>query len=181
MHHTDVRERALADFVPQRAKYAIVSNIPYYLSGFLLRSALSQEGQPDRVVFLVQKEVAERVAKSKKESLLSLSVKAYGEPRYVSTVGRGNFSPAPTVDSAILAIENISRKCFAGLDEAWFFKVLRAGFASRRKQLIGNLSALREREDILGIFQTLGIPPNARGEDLTIDRWHAVARALLLY
>lgn len=207
VHHADVRRHplALGDAVPKRAPYSIVSNIPYYLSGFLLRSALSQEHQPKCVVFLVQKEVAERIARGtkgtkkekredlrsaqptrqsrqwNKESLLSLSVKAYGTPRYVATVGRDNFSPIPKVDSAILAIDHISRMRFADLDEAWFFKVLHAGFASRRKQLLGNLTVLRDRETLVRLFETLGIPQSARGEDLAIDRWCALAHGLLLY
>ncbi|MBI4086876.1 ribosomal RNA small subunit methyltransferase A [Candidatus Kaiserbacteria bacterium] len=181
IHHADVRERALADFVPKDTSYVIIANIPYYLSGMLLRETLSAAHQPETIVFLVQKEVAERIARSKKESLLSLSVKVYGVPRYIATVSKGNFSPAPKVDSAILAIENISRKNFENLNEARFFEVLHAGFASRRKQLAGNLAALCKRTVLLELFETLGIPRNARGEDLPVETWLMLAKRLTHY
>ncbi len=186
LHHTDVRDVPFASFMPSDIPYAIIANIPYYLSGMLLRTALTSTHQPECIVFLVQKEVAERIARKKnkkqKESLLSLSVKAYGTPRYVSTVLRGNFAPPPRVDSAILAINNISRARFGTLTEAWFFTVLHAGFASRRKQLLGNLSAhlgaLYTKEVLMRHFAALSIPPAVRGEDLPIETWCALAEAL---
>ncbi len=107
--HGDVRDQSVLN--PGLAqKYKVIANIPYYITGELLRMFLTTADQPATIVFLVQKEVAERIARSKKESLLSLSVKAYGTPRYVRTVKAGSFNPPPAVDSAILAIEHISRK-----------------------------------------------------------------------
>ena len=76
--------------------YKLVSNIPYYLTGELIRRFLENERQPSSITFLVQKEVAERIVRDPKESLLSLSVKAYGTPEYAFTVPRGAFSPAPS-------------------------------------------------------------------------------------
>lgn len=181
LHHADVRDATLASFVPAGTLYSIVANIPYYLTGMLLRGALESAHQPERIVFLIQKEVAERIVqreKDKKESLLSLSVKAYGTPRYVATVSRGNFAPPPKVDSAILAIDEISRARFNTLKEEWFFKVLHAGFASRRKQLLGALTALCTKERLLKQFAALNISPTVRGEDLSIDTWCALAESL---
>jgi 16S rRNA A1518/A1519 N6-dimethyltransferase RsmA/KsgA/DIM1 with predicted DNA glycosylase/AP lyase activity len=79
-------------------------------------------------VFLVQKEVAERIVRDKKESLLSLSIKAYGTPLYIKTVKKGNFTPSPNVDSAIIAVRDISKKHFAHIDDKRFFEVSHAGF-----------------------------------------------------
>src|SRR3989338_9020533 len=181
LHHADVQERAPASFVPADTPYSVVANIPYYLSGMLLRTTLESAHQPKQLVFLVQKEVAERIARSKKESLLSLSVKAYGTPRYIATVPRGNFVPAPKVDSAILSISDISRARFKTLDESWFFRVLHAGFASRRKQLLGNLTALRPKETLLKAFIELDISQTIRGEDLEVDLWCALAQTLFIH
>lgn len=196
LHHADVREATLESFIPKGPPYAIVANIPYYLSGMLIRAALSADHQPEKVVFLVQKEVAERIVyggkKGKggnaagarqhrhrvKESLLSLSVKIYGRPRYVATVTKGNFSPAPKVDSAILAIECISRKHFKKLTEKQFFDILHAGFSSRRKQLLGNLATLCDKKILMRRFETLGIPAHARGEDLSVATWLALAETM---
>ncbi|HAO64844.1 TPA: ribosomal RNA small subunit methyltransferase A, partial [Candidatus Taylorbacteria bacterium] len=94
---------------------------------------------------MVQKEVAHRVvARDGKESLLSLSVKCYGTPKYVLTVQKKYFSPMPNVDSAVISIENISRAFFNdisngtsnSLSEEQFFKLIKAGFAHKRKVLI---------------------------------------------
>lgn len=167
----DMRTAKLSDLGLSDHAYKIVANIPYYLSGMLLRTFLETDIQPTTLVFLVQKEVAERIARSTKESLLSLSVKAYGEPQYIQTVKKGNFSPVPRVDSAILLIKDISHDRLQGIDEAFFFEMLHAGFASRRKQLVGNLTKKISREQLAHIFSTCEIHPKARGEDLTIQKW----------
>ena len=93
--------------------YKIIANIPYNITGAILKKFLTADRQPERMVLLVQKEVAERiVARDGKESILSISVKAYGEPKMVMKVPARYFSPAPKVDSAVIAINNISRKNF---------------------------------------------------------------------
>ncbi|MDQ5955340.1 MAG: rRNA (adenine1518-N6/adenine1519-N6)-dimethyltransferase [Patescibacteria group bacterium] len=165
---------ALEFGLPQKLRnkdYKVVGNIPYYITGALLRSFLSAQHQPKSLIFLIQKEVAERIARSKKESLLSLSVKVYGEPQYIKTVPRGAFSPAPNVDSAILRVESISRANFKNSDEEQrFFDLIHAGFAQKRKLLRRNL------EDVLGeksaeTLQKANIPENARAEDVPLQKW----------
>ena len=100
-------------FVPQEFNYKIIANIPYNITGAILKKFLTAENQPVSMVLMVQLEVAKRIiARDKKESILSVSVKAYGEPKMVAKVPARYFSPAPKVDSAIIAINNISRKNF---------------------------------------------------------------------
>ena len=144
--------------------YMLVANIPYYLTGEIFRMFLTAENQPSSMTLLVQKEVAERVARSKKESILSLSVKAYGTPKYEFTVPRGAFSPAPKVDSAVLAIRDISRNNFATkVEEEKFFTLLHAGFAHKRKFV---------RKNLLEVGLPSGdIPEKARAEDLPLSVW----------
>ncbi|MBX9906768.1 16S rRNA (adenine(1518)-N(6)/adenine(1519)-N(6))-dimethyltransferase RsmA [Patescibacteria group bacterium] len=159
-------------------KYKVAANIPYYLSGMLFAAMLEQNHQPETIVFLVQKEVAERIARSKKESILSLSIKIYGIPRYIDTVSRGNFSPIPGVDSAILQISNISKQRLGGVAEDHFFTVIKTGLKAKRKHLLGNLSVLTSRENLVSIFTNLKIPPDARGEDLPIEKWVELAKEI---
>ena len=112
--------------------YKLIANIPYYITGQFFRRFLSEVTQPNTLVALIQKEVADRiVATDNKESLLSLSVKAYGTPKRVAIVGRGCFTPAPNVDSAIIAITHISKQFFddSPEQEKVFFELIRAGFA----------------------------------------------------
>ena len=150
--------------------YALVANIPYYLTGEIFRMFLEAENQPSAMTLLVQKEVAERIARSKKESILSLSVKAYGTPTYEFTVPRGAFNPAPKVDSAVLAVRGISRKNFSSREEEdTFFTLIRAGFAHKRKFVRNNLA---EAELSSG-----DIPEKARAEDLLLSVWLSLCRS----
>jgi 16S rRNA (adenine1518-N6/adenine1519-N6)-dimethyltransferase len=152
-------------------QYRVVANIPYYITGALLKKFLSAKRQPSTLVFLVQKEVAERIARSKKESILSLSIKAYGKPRYIKTVPRGAFSPPPAVDSAILLVENISRNNFKNAKhEKRFFELVKAGFAHKRKLLVRNLEPLLGKQHS-HILQNVGMSENTRAEDVPLEKW----------
>lgn len=152
-------------------KFSVVANIPYYLTGLIFREILGGKVQPASVVFLVQKEVAERIAREKKESIASLAVKAYGNPHYVSTVKAGSFSPPPKVDSAILKIDHISRNNFVSqTHEECFFELIKHAFASKRKQLLGNLSYLGKEKasELLSVAEIL---PTIRAEDVPLEKW----------
>ena len=139
--------------------YILAANIPYYITGEIIRQFLSADAQPKTVALLVQKEVAERiVARDKKESILSISVKVYGDPSIAAKVSRGNFSPPPSVDSAILVVRNISKRFFQGLDEKSFFKLVRTGFSSKRKFLAGNLAKEYGRERARAALAAAEIP-----------------------
>lgn len=159
--------------------YHLVANIPYYITGEIIRQFLTTPRQPQSITVLVQKEVAERIARAKKESLLSLSVKAYGTPKYQFTVPRGAFFPAPSVDSAVLSIQNLSKKAFTDeKEEVHFFSVLHAGFAHKRKLLARNLESVASEEKIIAVFEEIGIPKKARAEDLSVSTWLLLSRAL---
>jgi 16S rRNA (adenine1518-N6/adenine1519-N6)-dimethyltransferase len=168
---------ALEIHVPLHEPYKLVANIPYYITGAILKKFLTTKDQPEQMVLLVQKEVAERIARAKKESILSLSVKAYGAPEYVKTVPSGAFVPPPDVDSAILAIKNISRKNFESPEqEERFFELIHAGFAHKRKLLQSNLKQILG-EKVEGVFAKVGIPTKGRAEDLPLEVWVALAKA----
>jgi 16S rRNA (adenine1518-N6/adenine1519-N6)-dimethyltransferase len=160
--------------------YKLIANIPYYITGELLRIFLTHAHKPSCIVFLVQKEVAERiVARDKKESLLSLSVKAYGTPKIIATVRAGNFSPPPKVDSAILLIENISNEQFQNTkQEQRFFELIHAGFAHKRKKLKKNLEAVATPERIEWAFTKCQIPENTRAEDVPFALWIRLSQTL---
>ncbi len=165
----DVRNFEPAAHGLESGKYVVAANIPYYITGEIIRRFLTAHIKPRAMALLIQKEVADRiVAKNGKESLLSLSVKAYGVPRMIAKVGKSHFSPPPSVDSAILAIEHISNDFFDTVDEHVFFKMLHKGFASKRKMLRGNLGSIQG-------FEACGIPETARPEDLTLDAWRCLS------
>lgn len=173
-------------YINKGIDYKIVANIPYYITGIFLRKFLTAKLQPGSMTILIQKEVAERiVARDKKESLLSISIKAYGKPKYVKTVKAESFSPPPKVDSAIILIEDISRKFFYDneIDERKFFELVRAGFAHKRKMLLGNLKSLfeKKKKDRISLkeeFRLCGISEKARAEDLTLQDWRCLSLQL---
>jgi 16S rRNA (adenine1518-N6/adenine1519-N6)-dimethyltransferase len=157
--HADILKCDIEKILPKN--YKVVANIPYYITGQIIRMFLENKHQPKSMTLLVQKEVAERiVARDGKESLLSLSVKIYGEPKLIRTVGRGAFTPQPNVDSAVLNIENISKNNFPQNhpveNEKLFFKIIHAGFAHKRKQLLPNLCSLYNKEDLIKIAEVKG-------------------------
>lgn len=178
---TATQERIFAEDALGGHPYKLVANIPYYITGMLFRLFLEKTRQPERIVFLVQKEVADEiVARNGKEGLLSLSVKVYGTPRIVTRVKREAFTPPPKVDSAVLAITDISRARLDTLSDADYFRVVKAGLAARRKMLLGNLASglLLPREDLLALFHELKIEESVRGEDLASEKWIVLARMI---
>ena len=181
LHHGDARSLNLADLGLKNGQYKAVSNIPYYLSGHLFRTLLESDCQPSDLVFLVQKEVAGRIARDPKASLLSLSVKVFGTPKYIKTVGSGHFTPPPAIDSAIILISNINKQNFEGLDSQLFFDLIHLGFGARRKQLLGNLSKEYDRTTLTNIFSTLELPLDVRAEDLSLEKWLTLVRSIAIH
>ena len=177
--------------------YKLIANIPYYITSKILRHFLESNNRPELTVLMTQKEVAERIcANPGQMSLLAVSVQAYGEPEIVRKVKSSSFFPAPEVDSAILRISNITptelvhRKdtekenkelSIQGCDEEDFFKVVKAGFASKRKTLINNLNAGTQfsKEQISSIIEESGLDLNVRAQELSIRQWGTLCQELL--
>lgn len=161
-------------------KYKLVANIPYYITGAILSRYLSSFHQPSMMVVLVQKEVAERAcARDGKESLLSLSIKAYGTPKLVYKVSKGSFFPIPKVDSAVLQIKNISRTNFKNqYHEAIFFKLIHAGFAHKRKFAISAIKEAFKPIDIGLLFKEIGLSEKVRAEDVKLAIWLSLSLRL---
>lgn len=159
--------------------YSLVANIPYYITGAILRTYLSHNTPPKHIAVLVQKEVAERIARSKKSSILSLSVLVYGKPRYVETVKARFFKPVPKVDSAILAITLAAPQFNNKHHEDVYFDLLHKAFGQKRKQLYGTLSKQFDRDTIDGIFSDHSIAKTIRPEDLPLETWIKISRMLV--
>jgi 16S rRNA (adenine1518-N6/adenine1519-N6)-dimethyltransferase len=170
--HTDILNVDLEKIMVGSLPFSVIANIPYYITGQLFRLFLEGKCQPMRMVVLVQKEVAIRiVARNGRESILSLSVKAYGIPEMVAKVSRKLFSPQPGVDSAILLVKSISKNFFSNFSEEKFFEFVHAGFAQKRKKLIRNLERVSSRKELSEIFKNLGLDENLRAENLKLADW----------
>jgi 16S rRNA (adenine1518-N6/adenine1519-N6)-dimethyltransferase len=170
--------------------YKIVANIPYYLTSPLIRKFLEADNQPESMILMIQKEVAQRIcAKPPKMTLLSVAAQFYAEPKIISYVSKNSFWPKPKVDSAIIKIipmatppflPPLSRGGSRGgelhvneFSRDHFFKITKAGFSQPRKQLINNLSkGLKiSREKTSQILNQAGILPTQRPGELSVEKW----------
>lgn len=174
----DIRSFNPADI---KEEYLLVANIPYYITGEIIRHFLETPYKPKSITLLVQKEVAQRIARQVKESILSISIKVYGIPHYVFTVPRGAFLPAPSIDSAVISITDIHNPFVDSNEERWFFSILHAGFAHKRKLLARNLELLLSRDIIVRVFATLDIPLEKRAEDISSSLWFSLAKDTFNY
>ena len=176
--HANILELDLVDLLAPRP-WVSVANLPYYITSAILRHLLECAHKPRRLVLTVQQEVGERmVARPGAMSLLAVSVQFYGRPRIVSRLKPAAFWPRPDVDSAVVRIDLQGRPALAVPDEASFFRVVRAGFSQRRKQLrnaLGNGLGLSSAA-AAGLLNAADIDPQRRAQTLALEEWAALSR-----
>lgn len=173
----------------QISNYKVVANIPYYLTSALIRKFLEEKNKPAKIILMIQKEVAQRICAPKydeKMNLLALSVQFYADAKILFYVSKENFWPAPKVDSAV--IEITPKEKLPDVDEKLFFKIIRAGFSSKRKQLAGNLSqnlssqgtkqSKIPKEQIENLLKSISLNPKTRAEELKLEDWARLADEL---
>jgi 16S rRNA (adenine1518-N6/adenine1519-N6)-dimethyltransferase len=161
--------------------YKVVANLPYYITSAVLRHVLEASIRPSLAILMVQKEVAERICATPGElSLLAVSVQFYAEPRIVCHVPASAFNPRPKVDSAVLRLDIRPQPAVSSIAREDFFRVVRAGFSQKRKQLLNTLSAgLRlPKPQAAAALNAAGIDPKRRAETLSLDEWGALTRRL---
>ncbi|MFQ6100009.1 MAG: 16S rRNA (adenine(1518)-N(6)/adenine(1519)-N(6))-dimethyltransferase RsmA [Anaerolineae bacterium] len=161
--------------------YKVVANLPYYITSAVLRHLLEASLKPRRMVVTVQREVAERiVAKPGRMSLLAVSVQFYGRPRLLFRIKPGGFYPSPGVESAVVQVDLHTTPPVPAEDTDAFFRVVRAGFAQRRKQLRNGLAAglRRSPEEVTTRLREVGVDPRRRAQTLALEEWARVARVL---
>lgn len=161
--------------------YVLAGNVPYYITTPILFHAL-RAPRPRRAVYLVQKEVADRVvapAGHADYGALSVNVQALAVPQRLFTVGPGAFRPAPSVDSAVFALEPRAIPLVAPDEESAFQRFVIAMFGQRRKQL-GR--AVREvtgasAAAAVAILARAGLDPTQRGETVPPEGFVSLFRA----
>ena len=157
--------------------YKIVANLPYNITSIFLRKFLGEaEVKPKSMTLMLQKEVAERiVAVPPKMSVLAVSVQLYAEPKIIRSVAKGNFWPAPKVDSAVINIITHNSQLITrqSIDDKKFFRLVKFGFSSKRRMLKNNLAGgLKiKSEEAEQALLAIGLNPKIRAEGLTVDDW----------
>ena len=160
--------------------YKVAANIPYYITSALLRHLLEAEARPARVVLTLQREVAERLTAGPGDmSLLAVSVQLYSRPRIVARIPPGAFFPRPEVDSAVVTLD-VMPELAVKTEPDQFFRVVKAGFSQKRKQLRNSLAGgLRLKPpDVDALMGRAGVEPQRRAETLSLEEWAALASAL---
>ena len=165
---------------PHRCK--VVANLPYYITTPLVMHFLEQGFSIDRIVIMVQKEVAERFAAQpgkKDYGAITVSLNYYGSVRNAFIVPRHMFVPQPDVDSAVVDIKPWVEKPIIVQDEELFHKVVKAAFGQRRKTLNNALKVLGyDNAVIQQAMQQCEIDGARRGETLSVAEFAALSDAI---
>ncbi len=176
-HYTYDRYKQWSKVKSGRTGYKLVSNLPYYITSAILKLFLETDLAPDLIVVMMQKEVAERIVAGPGEmSVLGISVQFFGEPEIIAQVPRTAFWPKPEVDSAIVRITPRKQILFGVDDIKLFFRIVKAGFGERRKQLHNSLGGGLNLDDELvnKALEEIRIDPKTRPQDLTLADWGKV-------
>jgi len=162
--------------------FTVVANVPYYITSQIIMSILESKLEVNKLVLLVQKEVAQRiVAKpgTKDFGAISNAVQYRMIPRIAAIVPRTVFMPMPDVDSAILVLDKRNEPAVTVEDSNLMFAVIKASFAQRRKKLINSLTILfpkdKPKDEVLEILNGSGVDLNRRGETLSLEEFAKIA------
>ena len=162
--------------------YKVVANLPYYITSPVLRHLLEAQRPPELAVVMVQKEVAERICAAPGQmSILAVSVQFYAEPSLIATVSAGAFYPQPKVDSAVLRLATRPQPAVPDIEPDHYFRVVKAGFSQKRKQLLNSLSGGLQmpKEQVRDVCSTADVDPKRRAQMLSLAEWGRLSRAFL--
>lgn len=167
--------------------YKVAANVPYYITSKIVEKLLTSKNKPSVAALLVQKEVAERMAaKAGELSILAIASQIYAEVSLDILVPREFFTPPPKVDSQVVVlksreynlIEIFNSKNNCEVSEREFFRIIKAGFAAKRKKIAKSLSAnlAISKEQTAEILEKCEISPDLRAQDLNIEEWLKISK-----
>jgi len=186
--HGDILKLDLRGLISQKfadcSSLHVVANLPYYVTTPIIMKLLEEQHALQNMVVMIQREVAERMAAEpggKEYGSLSIAVQYYCIPELVTIVPHTVFIPRPNVDSAVIRL-NIRREPPVQVaDEPFFFQVIKASFAHRRKTIYNNLAAFfpkRDKAQLTSVLETAGIEGSRRAETVSISEFASLANAL---
>lgn len=161
----------------------VCANLPYYVTSPVIMRLLEERLPVRSVTVMVQKEAAERICAkvgSRECGALTVAVNYYSTPKKLFNVSRGSFMPSPNVDSAVIRLDIAKEKKYAVEDEKLFFRIVRAAFAQRRKQMVNPLTAelKMSKEEVAKVLESAGVKASARAEELTMEDYAAVCNRI---
>lgn len=185
----DVMKTDLAEVIRGHfgdSEVVVCANLPYYITSPVIMKVLEEHLPVKSLTVMVQKEAADRICAkpgTRECGAISYAVSYYSSPKLLFRVNRGSFMPAPNVDSAVIRLDITSENLLPKEEEKMLFRLVRAGFSARRKQLVNPLSAELgvSKAEIAGILEELGIKATARAEELSVKDYAAVAKRALQF
>lgn len=183
----DVMEIDLKALIAEKfgqSEVVVCANLPYYITSPIIMRVLEERLPVKSLTVMVQKEAADRICAkpgTRDCGALSCGVSYYSEPKLLFKVNRGSFMPSPNVDSAVIRLDIKRETGLEVSDEALFFRIIRAAFSQRRKQIINPLSGeLGIPKDALAdVFDKSGIKQTARAEELTLEQFAQLCGGVL--
>ena len=160
--------------------YAVVGNLPYYAASPIIRNFIEAESPPDRMVTMVQREIAQKMcAPAGRKSLLSVAVQLYADVDMLFDVAPGAFRPPPKVTSTVIEIQPLGRTRVPLESVDGFFEIVKGGFSQPRKQLRNSLSnglgvSAATLDDL---WERADIDPARRPATLSLKEWANLYRA----
>ncbi|MBQ3842311.1 MAG: 16S rRNA (adenine(1518)-N(6)/adenine(1519)-N(6))-dimethyltransferase RsmA [Ruminiclostridium sp.] len=164
----------IAEKLPGYDEIVVCANLPYYITSPVIMKLLEERPPIRSVTVMVQKEAADRLCAkmgTRECGAVTAAVNYYSEPKMLFRVNRGSFIPAPNVDSAVIRLDIPDKPRYTVSDEKLFFKIVRASFAQRRKQLLNPLSAALgiPKPELAEMLGKCGIRQTARPEELKME------------
>lgn len=160
----------------------VCANLPYYITSPVIMRLLEEKLPINSVTVMVQKEAADRICAAvgtRECGALTIAVNFFSTPKKLFNVSRGSFMPAPNVDSAVIRLDITPENGLNVIDERLFFRIVKAAFAQRRKQLINPLSAELhlDKTATAALLETCNVPSTARPEQLKMQDFANIANA----
>ena len=175
----------IAEQFPNHKDIGVCANLPYYITSPVIMKLLEERLPVRSLVVMVQKEAAVRICArpgQRECGAVSVAVQYYAEPEILFDVKRDSFFPAPNVDSAVMKLDVRSAppEVLADLDQKAFFRVVQAAFSQRRKTVCNSLSSglSLPKDAVKALLADAGIPETARAEQLTMEQFGALCRAV---
>ncbi len=180
----DIMETDAAGIIEEKfggGEVVVCANLPYYITSPVIMRVLESRLPVSAMTVMVQKEAADRICAkpgTRECGAISLAVSYYSEPKMLFRVNRGSFMPSPNVDSAVIRLDIKRELPLAPDTEKRLFRIIRAAFSQRRKQLVNPLSAElgKSKADIAELLAGCGIKPTARAEELSLEKFITLAK-----
>ena len=173
----------MLEFLEAHYPVAVCANLPYYITSPILMRLLEEKLPIQHITVMVQKEAADRITATpgtREAGAISYAVDYYAKPRLLFTVQPGSFYPPPKVTSAVIQLQVREQPAVQVEDEAGFFKLVRAAFGQRRKTAANSISNGMglPKAKVAAALQAAGLSPTARPEQLTLEDFCALQKAL---